>query len=73
MADKADGSVVLAQLQLSFFGSVITRDRGHVVGHSHVFQILLPIEVRISIMASPVLFPPVKDFILLCETQPCLV
>ena len=37
MADKADGSVVLAQLP--FFGSVITRDRIHVVGHSPVFQI----------------------------------
>ena len=53
MADKADGSVVPAQLQVAFFGSVITRDRVHVVGHSTVFQILLQIEVRMSIMASP--------------------
>ena len=37
MADKADGSVVLSQLY----------------GHSPVFQILLLIDVRMSIMASP--------------------
>ena len=41
--------------KLPFFGSVITKDWVHVVGHSPVFQILLHIEVRMSIMA----FPPV--------------
>ena len=53
MADKADGSIVLAQLQVAFLGSVITRERVHVVGHSPVFQILLQIAARMSIMASP--------------------
>ena len=53
MADKADDSIVLAQLQLPFFGSVITRDRVHVVGHFPVFQILLQTEVRMPFMASP--------------------
>ena len=38
---------------LPFFGSVVTRDCVHVVGHSPVFQILLQIAVRMSIMASP--------------------
>ena len=40
-------------MQVVFFGSVITRDWVHVVGHSPVFQILLQIEVRMSTMASP--------------------
>ena len=54
MADKADGSVVLAQLQVVFLWEcVITRDGVNVVGHSPVFQILLQIGVRISIMYSP--------------------
>ena len=44
MADEADGSVVLAQLQVAWV---------HVVGRSPVFQILLQIVVRMSIMASP--------------------
>ena len=48
MVDKAEGSVVL----VPFFGSVITRDSVHVVGHSPGLQILLQIEVR---MASPAL------------------
>ena len=39
--------------KLPFFGSVITRDWVHVVGHSPVLQILLQIAVRMSIMASP--------------------
>ena len=51
MADKADGSVVLAPLKVAFLGSVM--DWVHVVGHSPVFQILLQIVLRISIMASP--------------------
>ena len=53
MADKADGSVVLAQLQVAFLWDVKIRDWVHVVGHSPVFQILLQIVVRMSIMASP--------------------
>ena len=42
---------------IPFLGSVIARDRVDVVGHSLVFQILLQIEVRMSIMASPSDFP----------------
>ena len=45
---KIDGSVVL----VPFFGSMITRDSVHVVGHSPGLQILLQTEVR---MASPAL------------------
>ena len=39
--------------KLPFFGSVITRDWAHVVGHSPVFQILLQIDFRMSIMTFP--------------------
>ena len=53
MADKADGSVVLAQLQVAFLWECATRECVHVVGHSPVLQILLQIAVRMSIMASP--------------------
>ena len=53
MDDKADGSVVWHSCKLPFFGSMITRDSVHVVGHSPVFQILLQIVVRMPIMASP--------------------
>ena len=52
MTDKADGSVALAQLQVAFFRGVITWDWVQVIGHSPVFQILLQIVVRMSIMAS---------------------
>ena len=53
MADKADGSVVLAQLQFAFLWECDNYGLSHVVGHSPVFQILLQIVVRMSIMASP--------------------
>ena len=57
MADKADGSVVLTQLQVfPFFGRVIIRDLVHSVGHSPVPNILLQTEARTSIMASPPAF-----------------
>ena len=46
MTDKADSSVVLAELQVAFF-------RVHGVGHSPVLQILLQISVRTSIIVSP--------------------
>ena len=39
--------------KMTLLGWLITRDLVHVVGHSPVFQILLQIEVRMSIMASP--------------------
>ena len=39
MADKTDGSVILAQLQVSFHRRVITRDLVQSVGHSPVFKI----------------------------------
>ena len=54
MADKADDSVVLAQLQVSSLWEMTTRDLVHSVGHSPVFKILLQTEVRTSsIVASP--------------------
>ena len=51
-----DGTVVLAQLQVTLLGNVIISDCVHVVGHSPNFQSLLHIIVSASIMASPPAF-----------------
>ena len=51
MVDKVGGSVVLAQLHVAFFVSVITRNLILVVGHLLDLHILLHIEVTTSIMA----------------------
>ena len=53
MSDKADGSVVLAQLQVAFLWGCDNLDWVHVIGHSPVFQILLQIEVSMSYSGSP--------------------
>ena len=53
ITDEADSSVVLAELQVAFLGSIIISDRVHGLGHSPVLQILLQISVRTSIMVSP--------------------
>ena len=45
--------VVLAPLQVANFGSVMTKDWVHGVGHSPVCQILLQIVVRAVITSSP--------------------
>ena len=55
MADKADGSVVLAQLHGSIHRRLIARDLVQVVSHSPVFKIFLQTEVRTSIMSPPAL------------------
>ena len=51
MADEADGSVVLAQLQVSLESD--NQGFVHPDGHSPVFKIVLQTGVRTSIMASP--------------------
>ena len=53
MTDEADSSVVLAELQVPFLGSVIISDCVHGVGHTPVLQILLQISAKISNMLSP--------------------
>ena len=45
MTDEADSSVVLAELQVHFLGSVIISNWIHGVGHSPVLQILLQFSV----------------------------
>ena len=50
MTDEANGSVILAELYVAFLGRVIISDLVHGVGHYPVFQILLLIFVKTSIM-----------------------
>ena len=53
MTDKADSSVVLAELQVALFRECNNQRRVHGVGRSAVLQILLQISVKTSIMVSP--------------------
>ena len=53
MTDEADSSVVLAELQVSFFRECNNQRLSHGVGHSPGRQILLQISVKTSIMVSP--------------------
>ena len=53
MTDEADSSVGLAELQVALFRECNNQRLIHGVGHSPVFQILLQISVKTSIMVSP--------------------
>ena len=53
MTDEPDSSVILAELQAPFLGSVIISDWVYGIGHCPVLQILLQISVKTSIMVSP--------------------
>ena len=53
MADKAGGSVVLAQLQVAFLWECVNEGLSPCSLHSPVFQIFSQIEVRMSIIALP--------------------
>ena len=53
MTDKADRTVVLAELLVAFSGTVIISDWVHGVDHSPVQQFLLPSSVKTLIMVSP--------------------
>ena len=52
MTDKADSSVILAELEVALFREC-NNQRLHVVCHSPVLQFLLQISVKTSILAFP--------------------